>query len=163
MRTPGLQYPPLLSCRGLDRRNRLAVRENGRGALPRAVPCGRQGRFHGARPGSGVGCKKGYHSTRREDPGGNSEIREVRGALFQEGGHALLLIVGGEGEAKVGCLQAQTAGKVCIHAALDAGLGQGDGVAALAEDAANVQRHVRWMWMCVRHRITPSAYAAVPA
>ena len=23
------------------------------------------------------------------------------------------------------------------------------------------QRHVRWMWMCVRHRITPSAYAAV--
>ena len=30
-------------------------------------------------------------------------------------------------------------------------------------DAVNAQRPVRWMWMCVRHRITPSAYAAVPA
>ena len=43
----------------MDRRNSHAGRENGRGALPRAVPRRGQGRFHGARPGSGVGCKKG--------------------------------------------------------------------------------------------------------
>ena len=36
-------------------------------------------------------------------------------------------------------------------------------IAANVSDAVNAQRHVRWMWMCVRHRITPSAYAAVPA